>query len=100
MIKYRTVSDNIYNLAAVAFAALAFSLLLFYQVYLLFNQNLKGFNIFYNIFSIVEIVCLCGGGFFSFKQLVRNRHIETVTAAVLLAASLFSFIAFNFCALA
>ncbi|HEY8419358.1 MAG TPA: hypothetical protein VIL03_02880 [Clostridia bacterium] len=95
MIKYRTASDNIYNSVAVLFAALAFLLLLIYQVYLLFNKHLMGYNMLYNIFALFEIMFLCAGAFFSFKQLVRNRHIETVTAAILLVASLFSFIVFN-----
>lgn len=95
MIKYRTASDNIYNSISVFFSALAFLILIIYQLYLLFNRDMMGFNMLYNVFAVAEIAFLCAGAFFSFKQLVRNRHVETVTAAILLVASLLNFIVIN-----
>ncbi|HHW90208.1 MAG TPA: hypothetical protein GX745_04815 [Clostridiales bacterium] len=96
MIKYKTMSDNIYNSIAVFFAVLAFFFLAFYQIFLFFNKGLMGVNMLYNFFIVFEIIFLFFGAFFSFKQLVRNRHIETVTAAIALCASLLNFVAFNF----
>ncbi|HEY8423865.1 MAG TPA: hypothetical protein VIL23_03810 [Clostridia bacterium] len=94
MIKYKTASDNIYNFIAFICAIASLLILVAYQVFLLINKDLLGFDILYNAFVALEIAFICAGAFFSFKQLIRNRHIETITAAVILSATLFSFIIF------
>lgn len=94
MIKYKTMSDNIYNSIAVLFALLSFFLLIFYQLYLMFNRAI-GVNMLYYAFVIFEAICLSIGSFFAFKQLVRNRHIESLTAAIILIFSLFCFVIIN-----
>ncbi|NLC16749.1 MAG: hypothetical protein GX756_02610 [Clostridiales bacterium] len=96
MIKYKTMSDNIYNSMAVLFAALAFFFLAFYQIYLLLNKGITGVNVPYDFFIAFEVIFISFGAFFSLKQLVRNRHIETVTAAIALGASLLNFLVLNF----
>jgi len=92
MIKYKTKSDNIYNAIAVSFSVLSLFVLFIFMIYVLYNTSKSGYNLIYGLFLTFEIITMTIGTFFAVKQIVRNKHLESVLSIMLLCLALLGLI--------